>query len=515
MLNRWFGPKAHDFLHVLGMCVLAAGLPFNKVLMSIGAIWGVSNLVLEGQYTLYLKKLKENKTALLFIGLFAIGIVGLLWSENLGYGLDDLRKKLPILALPLALAAKPLAKKEIWMVLGVFVGSVLLFSIYNFTTYFFFNLGEELSNVRSMSKYVSHIRFSMMIVAAALISTTFAIQFKRFWLPLSLVVLWFLAYTYLSQVLTGILALIGILYGLIVYFSWERTFLRAFLLLLPFLLFTIGFQLLTNQGKSQMSPPYPLMEKTAEGNTYRHDTLNKMVENGQFVNIYICDEELEREWSMVSKYPYDGFDDQGQLITGTLYRYMTHLGLKKDAKGFKQLNNEAFRNIEKGYANPNGAKSGIQGRLADLKFQLENNAEPNGHSLLQRLEYWKTAGHILESHFLLGVGTGDVADAFQQQYEKDDSPLIDRYRLRAHNTYLTHWVSYGVVGLLLTLIFFYSFLAKMHAHKQYLGFLLLYIFLFSFLIEDTLETQAGVSLFGFLLSLYLAEKSETTETTIS
>ena len=61
MLDKLFGFKVHSFLHVLGMSVLAFGLPFNKVLMSIGAIWGVSNLVLEADFKTYWANILKNQ----------------------------------------------------------------------------------------------------------------------------------------------------------------------------------------------------------------------------------------------------------------------------------------------------------------------------------------------------------------------------------------------------------------------------------------------------------------------
>ena len=114
MLNRWFGHKAHYFLHVLGMTLLAVGLPLNKVVISIGSIWGVSNLVLMGDYKTTFRKVRQNKVFLVWAAFFALHIIGLLWSENLEYGLTDIRKKLPLLALPLAFAGGPEISKNIF-----------------------------------------------------------------------------------------------------------------------------------------------------------------------------------------------------------------------------------------------------------------------------------------------------------------------------------------------------------------------------------------------------------------
>ncbi len=82
MLDRWLGVKIHHYLHILGMMVLAFGLPMNKVLMSIGAIWGVSNLVLEGHFSTYWKNCKENRTFLFLLGFFLLHIVAMIWSSN-------------------------------------------------------------------------------------------------------------------------------------------------------------------------------------------------------------------------------------------------------------------------------------------------------------------------------------------------------------------------------------------------------------------------------------------------
>ncbi|MDG2464088.1 MAG: hypothetical protein P8M61_03295, partial [Crocinitomicaceae bacterium] len=85
MLERWFGPKIHHYLHLLGLMLVAFGLPFNKVLMSIGTILGVANILLEGRFKDYWNRIINNKPFIFLLGFFLMHLVALLWTENLDY----------------------------------------------------------------------------------------------------------------------------------------------------------------------------------------------------------------------------------------------------------------------------------------------------------------------------------------------------------------------------------------------------------------------------------------------
>lgn len=202
------------------------------------------------------------------------------------------------------------------------------------------------------------------------------------------------------------------------------------------------------------------------------------------------------QWQKRSEIEIHENDQKGQPIKETILRYLAHLGLPKDSVGVHALTNQDIDNIEKGYATPLQAQKGAIARWADLQFQIVNHTNPNGHSLLQRLEYWKTGMSIIAQHPLLGVGTGDVDRAFQNQYVEDQSPLTERYRLRSHNTYITQWVSYGIFGFLVLLAVLYSVISPSR-NPSLLALGIVWVFLLSFFVEDTLETQSGVTLFSF------------------
>ncbi len=55
------------------------------------------------------------------------------------------------------------------------------------------------------------------------------------------------------------------------------------------------------------------------------------------------------------------------------------------------------------------------------EYQLSRQgANPGGHSVIQRLEFWKTSLQIIKKHFWFGVGTGDIAQAYEDQYNRNE-----------------------------------------------------------------------------------------------
>ena len=128
--------------------------------------------------------------------------------------------------------------------------------------------------------------------------------------------------------------------------------------------------------------------------------------------------------------------------------------------------------------------------------------DPNGHSLLQRIEAWETGLQIFQAHPFVGVGTGDVDDAYKTKYKENNSKLILKNQIRAHNTYLTSLLTFGVFGLILFVFILLSFLKTQLQYKQLVGFIFMILMIVTFFFEDTIETQTGITLFSFFCALY-------------
>ena len=135
--------------------------------------------------------------------------------------------------------------------------------------------------------------------------------------------------------------------------------------------------------------------------------------------------------------------------------------------------------------------------------RMINQKRAQGHSVAQRIVYWKTGWQIFKENWLYGVGTGSAQIAFREMYERNDSKLSQENRLRAHNQFLSMGVYFGVFGLIILLLGFIApFMLLKNANSfVYVGFaIVLYA---SMLNEDTLETQVGLTLYAIFHMLLL------------
>ena len=134
---------------------------------------------------------------------------------------------------------------------------------------------------------------------------------------------------------------------------------------------------------------------------------------------------------------------------------------------------------------------------------LQLGGDPSGHSAAQRFEFWKAAIGIIKDHGWTGVGTGDLPEAFRNQYQKMDSPLSEKWRLRSHNQYLSFAVAFGIPGLLWFLATLLMPLISKIRSRNFLYASFAIAAMVSMITEDTLETQAGVTFFALFNSLFL------------
>ena len=508
MLDKLFGFKVHSFLHVLGMSVLAFGLPFNKVLMSIGAIWGVSNLVLEADFKTYWTNILKNQPFKWLFAFWFLHIIAILWSSDIPYALHDLRIKLPLLAVPLALVARPISNRNhIHLIFFALIVSLLFTSILNFGFYQQWFGPKQYTDIRQMSLFGSHIRYGILIALGTGIAL-YMIYYKRSIVPSviwMLLIFWFGFYTFYSQILSGALSLIVILLVFLLYISFKYSKWITVLVGVLTLLSIYGLIIFFKPPPIEPINLKNLPIKTQEGNLYLNDLNSQNRENNKLVYISYCDIELEREWNKLSSFKYDQKDKKGQMLRNTLIRYLSSKNYSKDAVGVKKLKEYDIHNIENGIASIELLQTGIMARLNGIKYQFNNDFEPNGHSILQRLEFWKTGWHIIQKNWLFGVGTGDVQVAFDQQYEKENSILNPKNRLRAHNMYLTVWITFGIIGLFVFLGFWYAYFKQNLQNKELVALFFFAVAMSTFLIEDTIETQMGVSLISLFLALFMTK----------
>jgi hypothetical protein len=217
--------------------------------------------------------------------------------------------------------------------------------------------------------------------------------------------------------------------------------------------------------------------------------------------------EVEEAWNQRSSIKFKDKDLKGNVLWSTLIRFLASKGLNKDAAAVNSLTVEDVSAVERGVPNVDYKDiSSLKGRIREIMWEIDlykKTGDANGHSLTQRFEYWKTACIIINENLLLGVGTGDVPNAFNEAYIQSNSSLFQEWRLRAHNQYLSITVGMGMIGLLWFLITLFYPMFKLGMQFNYLYMTFFIISLVSFFTEDTLETQAGVTFFAFFNSFFL------------
>lgn len=502
-------------LYLLALFVLLVCLPLSKYVASAAQLFLAIVWLAEGKFVTKWQRFRQRPAIAVFMLLYLVHLVGLAWTADLSTGLHDLKIKLPLLGLPLILGTiDPLNHRELKMVLGGFVVGVLVGSLISLSIILGISHVEYLDD-RQSSLFISHIRFALMINLAIFILAWYAAKpGLRIWHRILLIAtgLYLVGFLFIFKSLTGVVVVIigGLIVGLFYGLRSRELLVRWFVIVsaatLP--LFTVLY--LTNQVDrfyAVRESREQLDNKTIRGNSYYHDLQNSERENGYFVWQYLCEPELAEAWSVVSELPYDGRDLKGQELKYTLIRYLTSLGLRKDAHGVSQLTEEDIRLIEKGFASSIYREPGrFRIKIYELIWELDHyrkGGNPGGHSVTQRLEFLRTGWAIFAEQPVVGVGTGDVSAAFASKYEELDSMLPPQYRLRAHNQFLTFGIAVGLVGGLLSLIALFMPIFIEKKHRSYLALMFLLISLLSMLNEDTLETQAGVAFFAVFYALFV------------
>jgi hypothetical protein len=109
---------------------------------------------------------RENAPAWIFSSIFLFHVIGLFFTTDFHYAMRDLRIKLPILLMPLILSTTCLPdRKGFRFLMYIFTASVFTGTL--ISTYYF--MTHEITDSRTISLFISHIRFSLLIDMAIFI----------------------------------------------------------------------------------------------------------------------------------------------------------------------------------------------------------------------------------------------------------------------------------------------------------------------------------------------------------
>lgn len=536
-LNR---EQFHHGVYVGGLALIAAALPVSVYFLSVGQLLIAGNWILQGRFPEKFRRYLANKPALVFSSVYLLYVIGFFYSSDASFAISTLKSKLPLFSLVFLIASSPpLARGTKKWLLLVFSASVTVLSLISVGLL----LWGDVSDYRELSPFVSHIRVGLMTVLSVVLLVWLSLgkgagrvtdagladgsgESALQWMPgnvrcwrtaLLVLAAWHLVYLFMLQSLSGIIALVAVLVilGLRAIVSGSRLQRIASAIALSVLALLVGGSLYW--GWSQVTLDHRedlgrLESRTALGNPYEHDTTSTFRENGYLVYVYIAPDELQHAWERRSELDFMGRDYRGQELCYTLFRFLTSKGLRKDAAGLAQLTGEEIQAVEDGVANVNYLHwPGLLIRIHQIFWEISEfrrEGKPEGHTLSQRVEYWEAASVAIGSSPWFGWGTGDYLLAMRYGLERIESRLEFRSHMKPHNQYLSMLVLFGAIGLawFLFAVFYPAYRLGGFHHLPFLAFFV--IFMVSLFIDDTMETQAGLTFFVFFYNFFLFLKEK-------
>ena len=497
-----FSAKVHRnifivLLTLLGGTMVTSVWAANLVWILMGLNW-----LLEGRWREKWQMAKESRLLQAIAVLYLLLLVGMLWTDNQGAGWSALQVKLPLLCVPLVLlTTRPVTGRARTMALGFYVTTVVVVSIIGLVRWMTI---PELP-YRHIVPYISHIRFALN--CCIVIYLAFGVLLGKRWREnkrmriLAVVLLvWLLAFLLLIRSYTAfaILPLVTLVMLLCYRRSWPL--IAVWVLLVGGSAVWVGLECHRYYRLVPMATE-PLQPCTVNGRPYTH-AQDGLIENGNYVNNYICEQELRAEWNLRSRLDYDSLTATGYGVQPTLVRYLNALGLTKDSAGVAALTEAQVNAVERGVANPeyengNPVRKMVCTLLLEREFYKHSHAV-SGFTMLQRVEMWNASVSVIRDNMWFGVGTGDVEDVLQQWLVERDSELVGR-RMNSHNQYLGLLVALGIVGFALVAFVFGRACPALRRQSPLLVAWMLTI-LISMLTEDTLNTLAGILFCTYFLA---------------
>ncbi|MCL2246695.1 MAG: O-antigen ligase family protein [Lentimicrobiaceae bacterium] len=499
-------------LYLLSLCAFLVALPTSIALISITAVALLIVWFLTGDYKIKWNRLIHNKNAFLLMSIPIIYLIGLFFTHNFSLGIQEFNKSFYWFIFAFVLgSSSPISYKNTCRLLGIYIvtvtvaAGVALTKLLFIDTIFFTDFREV--------TWIDHIPFSFQIAFVIWLIIYFIFYGNFTWVKKSLL---FLLILFLITTLFSLKSFNGYLYFGVMSFTalllliWKakNKILKFSLLACAILISVLPVCYLYHcVQKFYDTTEYKITEIdqfTAKGNRYQHNFKNKTKENGHYMGLFLCEEELAPLWNAHSIKPYDSKTLHGFPFNCVIIRYMTSKGLTKDAAGFAQLSQKDIENIENEIPNYIYAenKQSIYPRIYETIWEIDQyriDRDPNGKSLAQRIEQAFLAIKIINKHFWVGIGLGNNVQAYEEIILESGSKLTSQQTGSSHNQYLNYIIRFGILGALYIL----GVLIWVLFHGRKTNPLLFIPFFVSMLVvnlgEANWETFIGLNYFAFFI----------------
>ena len=495
----------HHYFYIFATGLLMFVVPLSHFAMGLITFLLTLNWLAEWNWKEKWSRLRQYPQALVFSGLYLVMCVGLIHADHLSNATEQLLANLSIFFAPIIIVtSRPFTPKNMRFFFNAFILGTAIAVVCSIGYW----LTHEVRDMRSISLFIDHIRFSLCV----LLSIVFSIHLMRdksakgdmLNILYAANVLLLLFYIFVAQTLTGVVILVVLMIISLLFLIIRRNVVNKktmIITLLALLGVLAGYFTYITYGYFHDRDQIITDKTTALGNDYYFGD-DGLVENGHRVNYYVCREEMAQAWKLRSDSLFDG------MTEATLIRYLNSKGLHKDYAAVMSLSDKDVRNVEREIANvdytkPFGLKRALyQTYFCISKYRL-NHQDIQGSSLMQRVELWTASWNAVKENWLFGVGLGDQKAELDLQLEKMDSPIAHKHNRGCHNQFLTYWMMGGILLLCYFLFVLAYPFVRMRKRITFVYLALFIIVFCSMLVEDTIDSQSGKILYAIVMPMLL------------
>ena len=134
--------------------------------------------------------------------------------------------------------------------------------------------------------------------------------------------------------------------------------------------------------------------------------------------------------------------------------------------------------------------------------ELEKPEETVFNSLVTRLSIWQSAFEVVKQHPFIGVGAADGKQELNRYYKNSDQQFLAQYEFPVHNQYLDFWIKFGILGLIVSLMYVGLFLYFGIKTRQVLCVFLFVLFASANTVDDFLIRFDGIVFSGLWLCFF-------------
>lgn len=119
-----------------------------------------------------------------------------------------------------------------------------------------------------------------------------------------------------------------------------------------------------------------------------------------------------------------------------------------------------------------------------------------------RLSRWKVAVDLIKKKPFLGYGAGTEKLHLVREYQQRDMKLAAEQRYGAHNQFISYFLEFGIIGILVFITFLISNILIALAHKHFLAVFFFTSLFFLSMFENIFYNDAGIIFIAFFSTLF-------------